>query len=428
MRRETSESSIDLSIDLDGTGTSDIETGVPFYDHLLTAFAKHSLTDLTVRASGDVDIDVHHTVEDTGIVLGQAIRQALGDKRGISRYGDALVPLDEALAQAVVDISGRPFLVHSGEPAGFEYHLIGGHFTGSMVRHVFEAITFNAGLTVHVTVLGGRDPHHIAEAEFKAFARAFRQAKSLDPLVVGHPVHEGRPVSRTPRVVLLDYGSGNVHSAAKALEAAGAEVEVTADRTAALEADGLVVPGVGAFKAVVDQLRAVRGDEIIDRRLAGGRPVLGICVGMQVMFEHGVERGIDTEGLGEWPGVVTELPAPVLPHMGWNTVDARRGIRAVRRHRRRAVLLRALLRRAAVVARRDAAVPRAEAHVGRARRAVPRRGRERTPVGHAVPPREVRGGRHPPARRTGSARSTECADVRACHTGASPIVRATKIL
>ena len=122
------------------------------------------------------------------------------------------------------------------------------------------------------------------------------------------------------RVVLLDYGSGNIHSAAKALERAGAEVQVTADRAAAMEADGLVVPGVGAFKAVMDQLQAVRGDEIIDRRLAGGRPVLGICVGMQVLFDRGVERGVDTEGLGEWPGVVTELPSPVLPHMGWNTV------------------------------------------------------------------------------------------------------------
>jgi imidazoleglycerol-phosphate dehydratase len=191
LQRETSESSIELTLDLDGTGVSDIQTSVPFYDHLLTAFAKHSLTDLTVRAKGDTDIDVHHTVEDTGIVLGQAIRQALGDKSGISRFGDALVPLDEALVQAVVDISGRPYLVHTGEPAGFEFHLIGGHFTGAMVRHVFEAITFNAGLTVHVTVLGGRDPHHIAEAEFKAFARAFRQAKALDPLVSGVPSTKG---------------------------------------------------------------------------------------------------------------------------------------------------------------------------------------------------------------------------------------------
>jgi imidazoleglycerol-phosphate dehydratase len=181
LQRETSESSIDLSIDLDGTGVSDISTSVPFYDHLLTAFAKHSLTDLTVRASGDTEIDVHHTVEDIGIVLGQAIKQALGDKSGISRYGDALVPLDEALVQAVVDISGRPYLVHTGEPAGFEYHLIGGHFTGSMVRHVFEAITFNAALTVHITVVGGRDAHHIAEAEFKAY----------DALVTGIPSTKG---------------------------------------------------------------------------------------------------------------------------------------------------------------------------------------------------------------------------------------------
>ena len=189
--RETSESSIRLSIDLDGTGTSNINTSVPFFDHMLTAFAKHSLCDLTVEASGDTEIDVHHTVEDTGIVLGQAIRQALGDKAGIARFGDALVPLDEALAQAVVDVSGRPFLVHSGEPAGFELHRIGGHFTGSMVRHVFEAITFNAGLTVHITVLAGRDPHHIAEAEFKAFARAFRQAVQRDDRVSGIPSTKG---------------------------------------------------------------------------------------------------------------------------------------------------------------------------------------------------------------------------------------------
>ena len=191
LQRETSESSIDLSLDLDGTGISDIQTSVPFYDHLLTAFSKHSLIDLTVRASGDTEIDVHHTVEDIGIVLGQAVKQALGDKAGIARFGDALVPLDEALVQAVVDVSGRPYLVHSGEPAGFEFHLIGGHFTGSMVRHVFEAITFNAGLTVHITVLGGRDPHHIAEAEFKAFARALRTAVEPDARVTGIPSTKG---------------------------------------------------------------------------------------------------------------------------------------------------------------------------------------------------------------------------------------------
>ncbi|MGG7464362.1 MULTISPECIES: imidazole glycerol phosphate synthase subunit HisH [unclassified Plantibacter] len=128
--------------------------------------------------------------------------------------------------------------------------------------------------------------------------------------------------SARPRVVVLDYGSGNVHSAVKALELAGADVELTGDRAAAQNADGLVVPGVGAFSAVIDALKASRGDELIDRRLAGGRPVLGICVGMQVLFERGVERGVESEGLGEWPGAVTRLDAPVIPHMGWNTVDS----------------------------------------------------------------------------------------------------------
>lgn len=191
LSRSTSESSIELSIDLDGTGASSIDSGVPFFDHMLTALSKHSLIDLDVAASGDTHIDVHHTVEDIGITFGAALKQALGDKAGISRFGDALVPLDEALVQAVVDVSGRPYLVHTGEPVGFEHHLIGGHFTGSMVRHVFEAITVNAGLTVHITVLGGRDPHHIAEAEFKAFARALRMAIEPDARVSGIPSTKG---------------------------------------------------------------------------------------------------------------------------------------------------------------------------------------------------------------------------------------------
>jgi imidazoleglycerol-phosphate dehydratase len=191
LERSTSESSIDVTLNLDGSGVAKISTSVPFFDHMLTALTKHSLIDLTVTASGDTDIDVHHTVEDTAIVLGKAIAQALGDKVGISRFGDALVPLDDALAQAVIDVSGRPYFVHTGEPGGFEHHLIGGHFTGSLVRHVFEAITFNAGLTVHLTVLAGRDPHHIAEAEFKAFARALRLAVALDSRVNGVPSTKG---------------------------------------------------------------------------------------------------------------------------------------------------------------------------------------------------------------------------------------------
>jgi imidazoleglycerol-phosphate dehydratase len=191
LQRSTSESSIKLELNLDGTGASSINTTVPFFDHLLTAFSKHSLIDLKVEASGDTHIDVHHTVEDTAIVLGQALKQALGDKSGIARYGDATVPLDEALVRAVVDISGRPYLVHTGEPTGFELHLIAGHFTGSLVRHVFEAIALNAGITVHVNVLAGRDPHHIAETELKAFARALRKAVEVDSRVSGIPSTKG---------------------------------------------------------------------------------------------------------------------------------------------------------------------------------------------------------------------------------------------
>ena len=190
-KRSTSESTIELKLNLDGTGKSNIDTGVGFFDHLLTAFSKHSLIDLEIKATGDLHIDVHHTVEDTAIVLGQAIKQALGEKSGISRYGDATVPLDEALVRVVVDLSGRPYLVHTGEPAGFEFHLIAGHFTGSLVRHVFEAITLNAGITVHVNVLAGRDPHHIAETEFKAFARAMRKAVEIDARVSGVPSTKG---------------------------------------------------------------------------------------------------------------------------------------------------------------------------------------------------------------------------------------------
>ena len=191
VRRATSESTVEVTVDLDGTGRGEVSTGVPFYDHMLLSLAKHSLIDLTVRADGDTHVDAHHTVEDVAIVLGQAVREALGDKSGISRFGDATVPLDEALAHAVVDVAGRPYVVHEGEPEGQQYALIGGHFTGSMTRHVFESFATNAGLCLHVRVLAGRDPHHIVEAQFKAVARALRAAVALDPRVVGIPSAKG---------------------------------------------------------------------------------------------------------------------------------------------------------------------------------------------------------------------------------------------
>ena len=372
MERTTSESSVLVEINLDGTGVSDISTSVPFYDHMLTALCKHSLIDMTVKATGDTHIDAHHTVEDVAITFGEVLRTALGNKAGIRRFGEATVPLDEALAHAVVDVSGRPYLVHGGEPAGQEYHLIGGHFTGSLTRHVFEAITLHAGICLHMNVSPAAIPHHIVEAQFKAFARALRSAVESDPaskafrpprapceyaLLDGAVVdpRPGQPhvsPEGNPTVTVLDYGSGNVRSAVRALERAGAAVTLSSKPEDVLNADGLVVPGVGAFETVMRELKAVDAIRMIGRRVAGGRPVLGICVGLQVLFEAGVEHGTEAEGMGEWPGKVELLPADVVPHMGWNTVDVPEGSKAVRGRRARAFLLRALVRRAEVGLRR----------------------------------------------------------------------------
>ena len=191
LSRTTSESSVELELNLDGSGIGEVNTGVRFYDHMLLSLAKHSLIDLRVKATGDVDVDAHHTVEDVAIVLGDALRQALGDKSGISRFGDATVPLDEALVQAVVDVAGRPYVVHTGEPEGQEYVVIGGNYVGSLTRHVLESIAYHAGIALHVRVLAGRDPHHIVEAEFKAVARALRAAIARDPRVSGVPSAKG---------------------------------------------------------------------------------------------------------------------------------------------------------------------------------------------------------------------------------------------
>ena len=160
---------------------------MPFFDHMLAQLGKHGGLDLTVRTTGDLDVDAHHTVEDTSLAVGQALREALGDKAGIRRYGDALVPLDETLVQCAVDLSGRPYLVHT-EPDIVE--LIGTYDT-TLTRHIFESLVAEARITLHVNVLSGRNAHHVVEAQFKAFARALRTAVALDPRVVGVPSTKG---------------------------------------------------------------------------------------------------------------------------------------------------------------------------------------------------------------------------------------------
>jgi imidazoleglycerol-phosphate dehydratase len=189
--RTTKESAISVVVDLDGTGVVEVATGVPFYDHMLTAFGAHGSLDLRVEATGDVHIDAHHTVEDTAIVLGQAIRQALGDKKGIRRFGDAWIPMDETLAHAAIDVSGRPYCVHLGEPDEFNAFTIGGNYPFVLTRHVFDSLSFHAQIALHVRVLHGRDPHHIAEAQYKAVARALRAATEFDPRAGGIPSTKG---------------------------------------------------------------------------------------------------------------------------------------------------------------------------------------------------------------------------------------------
>ena len=194
VERDTKESKVLVELDLDGSGRAQVSTGVGFYDHMLTSLARHGLFDVTVQADGDVQVDAHHTVEDVAIVLGQALREALGDKAGIRRFGDSLVPLDEALVQCAVDVSGRPYCVHTGEPEAQAFVTIGGSgvgYLGSLTRHVFETLAFHAHLALHVRVLSGRDPHHLVEAQFKALARAFRDAVALDPRETGVPSTKG---------------------------------------------------------------------------------------------------------------------------------------------------------------------------------------------------------------------------------------------
>ena len=188
VERLTHETQILVELDLDGIGVTEVSTGVPFFDHMLAQLGKHGCLDLTVRAKGDVDIDAHHTVEDTSIALGQALREALGDKSGITRFGDALVPLDEVLVRAAVDLSGRPYVVHE-EPAGIA-PMIGSYDT-TLTRHVFESFAFAAGICLHVCVLYGRNAHHIVEAQFKAVARALRAAAAADPRAGGIPSTKG---------------------------------------------------------------------------------------------------------------------------------------------------------------------------------------------------------------------------------------------
>ncbi|CAB4741409.1 MAG: imidazoleglycerol-phosphate dehydratase HisB [Actinobacteria bacterium] len=187
VERSTKESQVLVDLNIDGSGVSTIDTGVPFFDHMLAQLAKHGGFDLIVTTKGDLEVDAHHTVEDTALALGEALNEALGDRAGLCRFGDALVPLDECLVQSAVDLSGRPYLVHE-EPDVVE--LIGSYDT-TLTRHIWESIVATAKITLHVRVISGRNAHHVVEAQFKSVARSLRAAVARDARVVGVPSTKG---------------------------------------------------------------------------------------------------------------------------------------------------------------------------------------------------------------------------------------------
>lgn len=179
IHRKTSETTISLELNIDGKGTADIETDIGFFDHMLNSFARHGFFDLKVKVDGDLYVDCHHSIEDTGIVLGQAIKEALGDKKGIKRYGSMILPMDEALILCAVDLSGRPYLVFDGE---FSRESVG-YFDTEMVKEFFHAVSYTAGMNLHIKMLSGSNNHHIIEGMFKAFARALDEATKIDPRI-----------------------------------------------------------------------------------------------------------------------------------------------------------------------------------------------------------------------------------------------------
>ncbi len=296
--RRTTETSIAMKIDLDGKGKYQVRTGIRFLDHMLELFARHGAFNLTIDAKGDLDVDQHHTVEDLGIALGEAVSAALGTRRGINRAGYFVMPMDETLAVAAIDLSGRPHAVVDLKVKTARV----GDLQTELVHDFFEGFAIGARANVHVKVLYGRSSHHHVEAVFKAFARALRVACSKDKrLGESAPEHQGPVV-----IALIDYRAGNLTSVRKAFAALGADLYTPASPAELGEAAAIVVPGVGHFGAT----RALGPDwmEAILARVGEGRPLLGICLGMQWLFE-GSEEAPELPGLGLLGGQCYRLPA-----------------------------------------------------------------------------------------------------------------------
>jgi imidazoleglycerol-phosphate dehydratase len=302
---------------IDGSGATQVHTGLPFFDHMLSQLGRHGGFDLTVQAAGDLHVDAHHTVEDVGIVVGEVLAQAMGDKAGIRRFASIALPLDEALVDAALDVSGRPYLAYDVPFAAEVAPLGSPPFAPQLAEEFWRAFATAAGLTLHVRVVAGKNTHHVLEASFKAVARCLRDALRVEG--AGVPSTKGT----LGTIAVLDYGIGNLASAHKALVHLGAQARLVTRPEDASAAAGVVLPGVGAFGPCAAALRRTGLVDAVTEALRRGTPFLGICVGFQLLYE-GSEEAPATEGLGILDGTVRALPEGVKrPQMQWNQLHRR---------------------------------------------------------------------------------------------------------
>ena len=318
--RKTAETEIRVTLGLDGNGSGERETGVGFLDHMLDLFARHGRLDLEVHASGDLHTGAHHTVEDVGICIGQALDRALGNRAGIARYGEATVPMDEARASCAIDISGRGLCVFEGSlPPGAI-----GNFDHELAEEFCRAVAMQRQADAAPDDRDGherasRDRSDVQGAGTSVAVR--RRSGSERGRGAEHQGHACMRPQTAPLIAVVDYGMGNRRSVEKALEHVGARARVSRDPETLLEADGLIVPGVGAFPVAMRNLHELGLVALLRERVAQATPLLGICLGMQLLFERSNELG-ETEGLGLIPGSVSRLRTGGLrvPHIGWSEV------------------------------------------------------------------------------------------------------------
>ncbi len=299
--RATKETTIAIELDLDGTGATTVSTGLPFFDHMLSQLGRHGSIDLHIEATGDLHVDAHHTVEDVGIVLGGCLADALGDKAGVRRFASIVLPLDEALIQVALDLSGRPYLAYGLDFAPDTPGLGTPPFDPQLAEEFWRAVRHRG--QPHPACAPARGQEHAPHARGELQGRRPVPARRRAGRGSRRALDQGQPVTSGPRIAVLDYGIGNLRSAEKALQHVGAAARLVTDPAEAAAADALVLPGVGAFGACADALRESGLEEPARQAVAAGVPFFGVCIGFQLLYEGSAESP-SAQGLGVFPGTV----------------------------------------------------------------------------------------------------------------------------